>query len=131
MLQELEADDVAGQHITTLGLTSFVTQLKTANEAVRTMLSQRNDERMLQEKAALAKARKEVVQAYRELVLMINATAAIGNDPHLFDEVISQVNELINYYRHHVVQNKGGAQAASKGISSEEKMFSLMADQRE
>ena len=131
MLQELEADNVAGQHITTLGLTSFVTQLKTANEAVRTMLSQRNDERMLQEKAALAKARKEVVQAYRELVLMINATAAIGNDPHLFDEVISQVNELINYYRHHVVQNKGGAQAASKGISSEEKMFSLMADQRE
>ena len=106
MLQELEADNVAGQHIATLGLTSFVTQLKTANEAVRTMLSQRNDERMLQEKAALAKARKEVVQAYRELVLMINATAAIGNDPHLFDEVISQVNELINYYRHHVVQNK-------------------------
>jgi len=104
MLQELETDNVAGQHITTLGLTSFVIQLKTANEAVRTMLSQRNDERMLQEKAALAKARKEVVLTYRELVLMINATAAIGNDPHLFDEVISQVNELIKYYRHHVVQ---------------------------
>lgn len=104
MLQELETDNVAGQHITTLGLTSFVIQLKTANEAVRTMLSQRNDERMLQEKAALAKARKEVVQSYRELVLMINATAAIGNEPHLFDEVISQVNELIKYYRHHVVQ---------------------------
>ena len=119
MLQELEADNVAGQHTTTLGLTSFVTQLKTANEAVRTMLSQRNDERMLQEKAALAKARKEVVQTYRELVLMINATAAIGKDPHLFDEVISQVNELIKYYRHHVVQNKGESSVKTGGSKTD------------
>ena len=77
MLQELEADNVAGQHITALGLTSLVSQLKTANEAVRTLLSQRNDERMTQEKAALANARNAVDERYRDLVLMINAAAAM------------------------------------------------------
>ena len=109
MLQELEADNVAGQHITALGITSLIAQLKTANEAVRTLLSQRNDERMMQEKAALANAREEADQTYRDLVLMINATAAIGSDPHLFDEVISQVNELIKYYRLYVAPKGTGS----------------------
>ena len=108
MIQELEADNVAGQHITTLGISSLVSQLKTANEAVRTLLSQRNDERMMQEKAALANAREEADQTYRDLVLMINATAAIGEDPHVFDEVIMQVNELIKYYRLYVLKTGKG-----------------------
>ena len=119
MLQELEADNVAGQHITALGITSLIAQLKTANEAVRTLLSQRNDERMMQEKAALANAREEADQTYRDLVLMINATAAIGSDPHLFDEVISQVNELIKYYRQYVApKGTGGSDNTNGGGSN-------------
>ncbi|MBR4729007.1 MAG: hypothetical protein IK075_01960 [Prevotella sp.] len=119
MLQELEADNTAGHHITTLGLTSLIAQLKTANEAVRTLLSQRNDERMMQEKAALANAREEADQTYRDLVLMINATAAIGSDPHLFDEVISQVNELIKYYRQYVApKGTGGSDNTNGGGSN-------------
>ena len=35
--------NVAGGHITALGLASLVAQLKTSNEAVRTLLSQRNE----------------------------------------------------------------------------------------
>ena len=108
MLQEFEADNTAGHHITTLGLTSLIAQLKTANEAVRTLLSQRNDERMMQEKAALANAREVADQTYRDLVVMINATAAIGDDPHIFDEVIMQVNELIKYYRQYVAPKGSG-----------------------
>ena len=73
MLQEMEDDNVAGGHITALGLASLVAQLKTSNEAVRTLLSQRNDERMQKEKAALANARNAADEAYRELVLKLNA----------------------------------------------------------
>ena len=112
MIQELEADNVAGQHITALGITSLVAQLKTANEAVRTLMSQRNDERMMQEKAALANARNRADEAYRDLVLMINAAAAMGDDQESIaglEGIISQVNELIKYYRQYVVSKGGGS----------------------
>ena len=115
MLQELEADNVAGQHITALGLTSLVSQLKTANEAVRTLLSQRNDERMTQEKAALANARNAVDERYRDLVLMINAAAAMEDDTEGLEGVISQVNELIKYYRQYVVPKGGGSAGSPTG----------------
>ena len=103
MLQELHADAQAGQHLTLLGLESLVTQLNTANEAVRTLMGQRNDERMQIGKAALATAREEADQAYCDLILSLNASAVMDDDAHRFDELIQQVNELIKYYRQYVV----------------------------
>ena len=114
MIQELEADNVAGQHITALGLTSLLSQLKTANEAVRTLLSQRNDERMSQEKAALANARNVVDERYRDLVLMVNAAAAMEDETEGLEGVISQVNELIKYYRQYVAP-KGSSTGSETG----------------
>ena len=107
MLQELSTDAQAGQHLTLLGLESLVTQLNTANEAVRTLMGQRNDERMQIGKAALATAREEADQAYYDLILSLNASAVMDESPTRFDELISQVNELIKYYRLYVVP-KGG-----------------------
>ena len=107
MLQELHADTKAGQHLTLLGLDSLISQLNTANEAVRTLMSQRNDERMQIEKAALFNAREHADKAYRDLVLSLNASAVMDDDAHRFDELIQQVNELIKYYRLYVVP-KGG-----------------------
>ena len=107
MLQELHADTKAGQHLTLLGLDSLISQLNTANEAVRTLMGQRNDERMQIGKAALATAREEADQAYYDLILSLNASAVMDDSPTRFDELISQVNELIKYYRLYVVP-KGG-----------------------
>ena len=119
MIQELEADNVAGQHITALGLTSLLSQLKTANEAVRTLLSQRNDERMTQEKAALANARNAVDERYRDLVLIINAAAAMEDETEGLEGVISQVNELIKYYRQYVApKGSGGTENTNGGGTS-------------
>ena len=119
MIQELEADNVAGQHITALGLTSLLSQLKTANEAVRTLLSQRNDERMTQEKAALANARNAVDERYRDLVLMINAATAMEDETEGLEGVISQVNELIKYYRQYVApKGSGGSENTNGGGTS-------------
>ena len=119
MIQELEADNSAGNHITTLGITSLVSQLKTANEAVRTMMAERNDERMQQEKAALANARNRADEAYRDLILMINAATAMEDDQESLaglEGVISQVNELIKYYRQYVAPK--GTGGSSTGGSS-------------
>ena len=117
MLQELHADTQAGQHLTLLGLDSLITQLDTANEAVRTLMGQRNDERMQIGKAALATAREEADQAYRALILSLNASAVMDDDAHRFDALISQVNELIKYYRLYVVP-KGGKKDEEGGSST-------------
>ena len=117
MLQELSTDAQAGQHLTLLGLESLITQLNTANEAVRTLMGQRNDERMQIEKAALFNAREHADKAYRDLVLSLNASAVMDDDAHRFDELIQQVNELIKYYRLYVVP-KGGKKDEEGGSST-------------
>ena len=90
----------AGQHLTLLG--------NTANEAVRTLMGQRNDERMQIEKAD---------RAYRDLILSLNASAVMDENPTRFDELFSQVNELIKYYRLYVVP-KGGKKDEEGGSST-------------
>ena len=107
----------AGQHLTLLGLESLITQLNTANEAVRTLMGQRNDERMQIEKTALATARAEADRAYRDLILSLNASAVMDENPTRFDELFSQVNELIKYYRLYVVP-KGGKKDEEGGSST-------------
>ena len=125
MLQELTTDTQAGQHLTLLGLESLVTQLNTANEQVRTLMSNRNDERMQVEKAALANARERADEAYRDLILALNASAVMDDDAHRFDALISQVNELIKYYRLYVVpkggkkDEEGGSSSGNNGSSSQ------------
>lgn len=108
MIEELETDNQTKTALDKLGIGDQLLQLKTANEAVRTMMTQRNDERTAQGKAALATARKETNAAYHDLVAMLNAFALTDDDPHRFDELIMQVNELINYYRQHVVPKRNG-----------------------
>ena len=107
MLQELTTDAQAELRTAKLGIENLITQLNTANEQVRTLMSYRNDERMQIEKAALATARENADQAYRDLILALNASAVMDDDAHRFDELISQVNELIKYYRLYVVPKPG------------------------
>ena len=51
--------------------------------------------------------KKEADQAYRDLVLALNASVVMDENPTRFDDLVSQVNELIKYYRLYVVP-KGG-----------------------
>ena len=107
MIQELTTDAQAELRTAKLGIENLITQLNTANEQVRTLMSYRNDERMQIEKAALANAREHADQAYRDLILALNASAVMDDDAHRFDELISQVNELIKYYRMYVLPKAG------------------------
>ena len=107
MLQELTTDAQAELRTAKLGIENLITQLNTANEQVRTLMSYRNDERMQIGEAALATAREEADEAYCDLILALNASAVMDDDAHRFDELISQVNELIKYYRLYVVPKPG------------------------
>jgi hypothetical protein len=118
MLQELETNAQAAQRITNLGIENLITQLNTANEQVRTLMSNRNDERMQIGKAALANAREKADEAYCDLILSLNASAVMDDDAHRFDELISQVNELIKYYRQYVVPKSSRTSANEEGGTS-------------
>ncbi|MBQ9637121.1 MAG: hypothetical protein IJV36_04380 [Prevotella sp.] len=103
MLQELETNYQAELRLKKLGLESLVSQLKTANEAVRTLMSQRNDKQTYQQKATLATARKEADEAYKDFVAMLNAAALMDESEYTYEELFSQINELINYNPLYVV----------------------------
>ncbi len=118
MLQELTTDAQAELRTAKLGIENIITQLNTANEQVRTLMSYRNDERMQVEKAALANARNEADQAYCTLVLSLNAAAVMDDDAHRFDELISQVNELIKYFRQYVLPKPGKKDEEENGGNS-------------
>ena len=75
--------------VTTLSLTAFVTNLKEANERVRTLTLQRTEDRMALPIGAMKTARATSDEAYRQLVKMVNALA------RLFRISISRGHELI------------------------------------
>ena len=120
MLQELDTNYQAELRITKLGLGNLVTQLKTANEAVRTLMAQRNDERTYQQKAALATARKQADEAYHDFVTMLNAAALMDEDEYTYEELINRINELIDYNRKYVVPKKGSKSEDEDGGDSED-----------
>lgn len=120
MLQELDTNYQAELRLKKLGLESLVSQLKTANEAVRTLMSQRNDERTYQQKAALATARKQADEDYHDFVAMLNAAALMDENEYTYEELFNQINELINYNRLYVVPKKGSKSEDEDGGDSED-----------
>ena len=70
---------------------------------------------MQKEKAALANARNAADEAYRELVLKLNASAVIEDNTEGIEGVISQVNELIKYYRQYVLPKYGKGDKENEG----------------
>ena len=120
MLQELDTNYQAELRLKKLGLESLVSQLKTANEAVRTLMAQRNDERTYQQKAALATARKQADEAYHDFVAMLNAAALMDESEYTYEDLFNQINELINYNRLYVVPKKGSKSEDEDGGDSED-----------
>ena len=120
MLQELDRNYQAELRIKKLGLESLIGQLSTANEQVRTLMGHRNDERMYQVKAALTTARTEADAEYRSFILALNAAAVMDESEYRYEELISQINELIKYYRQYVVPKKGAKSEDEDGGDSED-----------
>ena len=120
MLQELDTNYQAELRIKKLGLESLIAQLKAANEQVRTLMGYRNDERMYQVKAALTTARADADTEYHSFILALNAAAVMDESEYRYEELISQINELIKYYRLYVVPKKGSKSEDEDGGDSED-----------
>lgn len=103
--------------VSTLGLAAFVTNMKEANEHVRTLTLQRTNEKMGVTVGALKTARTASDNAYRALVKMVNALALVFGEKD-YTAFIDYVNTEIIHYKREVIGQKATAPSTSGSSSA-------------
>ena len=111
-----DLEDKYATQVAKLGLTAFVTNLKEANERVRTLTLQRTNEKIGITVGALKTARTASDDAYRALVKMVNALALVFGEKD-YMAFIDYVNTEVTHYKREVIGQKAKAPSTS-GSSS-------------
>lgn len=107
-----DLEDKYAAQVVKLGLTAFVTNLKEANERVRTLTLQRTNEKIGITVGALKTARTASDDAYRALVKMVNALALVFGEKD-YTAFIDYVNTEITHYKREVLGQKASAPSTS------------------
>jgi len=103
------------EKLQTLGLTAVFEQMKIANEAVRSLLSQRGDERAANAAYDIKKARTATDAAYDKLVDRINALQTL-DETGKYDAFVAWWSQEIARIKQQILNQKGGT--TSGGSSS-------------
>ena len=111
-----DLEDKYTAQVTKLGLTAFVTNMKEANERVRTLTLQRTNEKMGVTVGALKAARTASDTAYRALVKMVNALALVLGEKD-YTAFIDYVNTEVTHYKREVIGQKAKAPSTSSDSS--------------
>ena len=106
------------EQVAKLGLTAFVTNLKEANERVRTQTLQRTNEKMGVIVGALKTARAASDEAYRALVKMVNALALVFGEKD-YTAFIDYVNTEVTHFKREVLGRKAVAPSTSGSSSAD------------
>ena len=112
-----DLEDKYAAQVAKLGLTAFVTNLKEANERVRTLTLQRTNEKIGITVGALKTARTASDDAYRALVKMVNALALVFGEKD-YGPFIDYVNTEITHYKREVLGQKVSAPSTSSSSSA-------------
>lgn len=107
-----DLEDKYSVQVAKLGLTAFVTNMKEANERVRTLTLQRTNEKMGVTVGALKTARTASDDAYRALVKMVNALALVFGEKD-YTAFIDYVNTEVTHYKREVIGQKAKAPSTS------------------
>ena len=107
-----DLEDKYAAQVAKLGLTAFVTNLKEANERVRTLTLQRTNEKIGITVGALKAARTASDDAYRALVKMVNALALVYGEKD-YTAFIDYVNTEVTHYKREVLNQKASAPSTS------------------
>ena len=107
-----DLEDKYSVQVAKLGLTAFVTNMKEANERVRTLTLQRTNEKMGVTVGALKAARTSSDDAYRALVKMVNALALVFGEKD-YTAFIDYVNTEVTHYKREVLNQKASAPSTS------------------
>ena len=107
-----DLEDKYAAQVAKLGLTAFVTNLKEANERVRTLTLQRTNEKIGITIGALKTARTASDDAYRALVKMVNALVLVFGEKD-YTAFIDYVNTEVTHYKREVLGQKASAPSTS------------------
>lgn len=108
------------EYVATLGLTSYTTAMREANDKVNSLLQERAKERAAQVSGALRTARTATDTAYKKLVKKVNALMLINGDDG-YAEFINYMNEEIERYQREVLTSKKRKQNADNDGGDETK----------
>lgn len=99
LIQQLEVSPLADD-CTTLAVTALVSQLKTENQQVQTLIAQRNEQQAGIDAQAMQRARVAADLVYVETVMVINAFAVVEQQQGVspYDHAIDVVNQDQEYY---------------------------------
>ena len=111
-----DLEDKYAAQVAKLGLTAFVTNLKEANERVRTLTLQRTNEKIGITVGALKTARTASDDAYRALIKMVNALALVFGEKD-YTSFIDYVNTEVAHYKREVIGQKAKNPSTSGGSS--------------
>ena len=100
-IQDLEGKYKA--QVDALSLTAFVEKLKAANEDVRSLTSQRTDERSAKTAGALKAARCASDEAYKMLTMHVNAHALLEGESD-YAAFIDYANTEIDHFKQEVLK---------------------------
>lgn len=112
-----DLEDKYSAQVAKLGLTAFVTNMKEANERVRTLTLQRTNEKMGVTVGALKAARTASDDAYRALVKIVNALALVFGEKD-YTAFIDYVNTEVTHYKREVIGQKAKAPSTSDSTST-------------
>ena len=99
LIQQLEVQPLSDD-CTTLGITPLVSQLKTENQQVQTLIARRNEQQAGIDAQAMQRARVAADLVYVETVMVINAFAVVEQQQGVspYDHAIDVVNQDQEYY---------------------------------
>lgn len=99
LIQQLEVSPLADD-CTTLAVTALVSQLKTENQQVQTLIAQRNEQQAGIDTQAMQRARVAADLVYVETVMVINAFAVVEQQQGVspYDHAIDVINQDQEYY---------------------------------
>lgn len=99
LIQQLEVSPLADD-CTTLAVTALVSQLKTENQQVQTLIAQRNEQQAGIDSQAMQRARQAADLVYVETVMVINAFAVVEQQQGVspYDHAIDVINQDQEYY---------------------------------
>ena len=108
LLQNFIADlqEKYAEQVETLSLTSVVTKMQAANEKVNELIQQRADEYAMRTVGATKQARVKVDEAYRNLILVINAYMLMEDDNEDYIAFAKHQNEEIKRIKQQILGQK-------------------------
>ncbi|MDR2775259.1 MAG: DUF6261 family protein [Tannerella sp.] len=117
LLQEFDGKYLAD--VQTTGLTAWVEELRTRNEAFDRLAKACNEQQAAKPPFSMKDVRNETDEAYRNTVLVINALIVMEGETE-YAPFVTELNELIKHYSDLTAQHRGRNRAKSQSKSEDE-----------